>query len=252
MPVVVLLRVAIPIADRRTGLTQRMTSADSDPHARWLQSLPGLGRRPEGHWLAAVRVQALRATVRGGSEECARACSPGVLPHYHRQSDGKLNESTETGHHPNRVSGSSAPPGRLVGEDPTQSDESRIRWGEEQSGRGAAVAASSRRALIPTLVTASVETCLGCRTGNFAPAATVSECADLAYARLPSRPRPVAATPETRLPRKPGPNPTRGKVALRHEGRSRLCMPTETYGCNPPGAEASTAGSGNGDTSSFS
>ncbi len=28
--------------------------------------------------------------------------------------------------------------------------------------------------------------------------------ADLAYARLPSRPRPVAATPETRLPRKGG------------------------------------------------
>lgn len=47
------------------------------------------------------------------------------------------------------MSGSSAPPDRLVGEDPTQSDESRIRWGEEQSGRGAAVAASARRAHIP-------------------------------------------------------------------------------------------------------
>ena len=34
VPVIVLLRVAMPIADRRTGLIQRMTSADSDPHAR--------------------------------------------------------------------------------------------------------------------------------------------------------------------------------------------------------------------------
>ena len=31
VPVIVLLRVAIPIADRRTGRIQRMTSADSDP-----------------------------------------------------------------------------------------------------------------------------------------------------------------------------------------------------------------------------
>jgi hypothetical protein len=96
---------------------------------------------------------------------------------YHRQSDGKLNESTETGRHPDRVSGPSATPDRLGGEDPTQSNESRIRRGEQRSGRGATVAASARRALMPALVTASVGTCLGCRTGIFAPAPTVSECA---------------------------------------------------------------------------
>ena len=65
VPVIVLLRGAIPIADRRTGRIQKMTSADSDPHARWLQSLAGLGRRPEGHSLAAARAQAPRASAQG-------------------------------------------------------------------------------------------------------------------------------------------------------------------------------------------
>ena len=65
VPVIVLLRGAIPIADRRTGRIQKMTSADCDPHARWLQSLAGLGRRPEGHSLAAARAQAPRASAQG-------------------------------------------------------------------------------------------------------------------------------------------------------------------------------------------
>ena len=168
---------------------------------------------------------------------------------YHRQSDGKLNQSTATGHHPNRVSGSSAPPGRLVGEDPTQSDELPIRWGEEQSGR----ARPPRRPLqrvehsYPTLVTASVETCLGCRTGIFAPAATVSECADsasIADDRIvvsrrhrpqllrrrrsrPPPPTPDACCRQCSCPALSGPDECSGDRALsRYRRRPRLDAPS--------------------------
>ena len=46
--------------------------------------------------------------------------------------------------------------------------------------------------------------------------------ADLAYARLPSRPRPVAATPETCLPRKAGKSASGPRCSSHRESRSLI------------------------------
>ncbi|MGB8874944.1 MAG: hypothetical protein WCD11_01440 [Solirubrobacteraceae bacterium] len=48
----------------------------------------------------------------------------------------------------------------------------------ERSGSETEVAGSGAEQSSRALVTASVETCLCCRTGIFAPPATVSECAE--------------------------------------------------------------------------